>query len=99
MTIEIINALIDLNKFKREPHYLEYSLKKGDPAKMLLPRAAKILYEEALLVQQKGLFSKVEIYELEKIKIPIKKPDPVLIGFDHFGNKFPITYWGGDKKV
>jgi len=104
---EIKKTLVKINRLPEEgkevktglfegytPHY---KLERRDFGKLeSRPRAADLWYEEALSAKEEGLFSEVQCYELlgELVRVHI---DPVIIGFDAFGNKYPIVYWAGDK--
>jgi hypothetical protein len=99
---EIKQALVKTNRFPEEGTKVEsgrykvcYELKQVDFKELKNPpRAAKLWHDEALVAKEKGLFSDVQAYELLNDLKPI---DPVIVGFDAFGNKYPIVYWGGDK--
>ena len=62
-----------------------------------MPKGAQIWYDEARTAQDKGLFSNVQVYELTGVKLP--KPDPVIVGIDHFDQKHPLIYWTGDEGI
>jgi hypothetical protein len=97
---EIKQALILLNKFPTVTEdgrdHIEYSLKER-PLKELHPsRAVNLIYDEAKeMCGSKGLFSDIRAYEIIGKKMP--KRDPVLVAFDHFGNRYPLIYWNGDS--
>jgi hypothetical protein len=94
---EITDALVELNAFPRgrDGRELEYSLKEM-PLKEAKPtRGALLAWEEAKAAKEAGLFADVRVYALDEAKV--RPRDPVIVGIDDFDQKFPITYWGGDK--
>jgi hypothetical protein len=97
---DITTALIMINHLptiaEDGEHKLHYDLKEAALDSLRPTRGVSMLYEEAKEAQSKGLFTDIKAYELVGTKVP-KNKDPVLVGFDHFGQKYPIIYWTGDK--
>lgn len=101
---DITGVLVKLNKFPKtytkrvwERYGIRYDLVERDLDELGAPKAARLLFDEAMLAKEQGLFADVKAYEMtsEEYKIPTR--DPVIAGIDHFGNKFPLIYWAGDK--
>lgn len=101
---DITNALVKLNKFPKtfsrgwdDRYGIKYELVERDLEQLDAPRAVRLLYDEANLAKERGLFASVKVYEMKSEEYKIPNKDPVIVGIDHFGNKFPIIYWGGDE--
>jgi len=98
---QIIDALVKLNKFpthvgQRPSIYeIKYSLVTAPLEELDPPRAATLLFDEAVQAQSQGLFETVEALKLEAKELIYR--DPVIVGIDHFNQKFPMIYWAGDK--
>ncbi|MFH1710747.1 MAG: hypothetical protein ABH840_00375 [Nanoarchaeota archaeon] len=98
---QIIDALVKLNKFpthvgQRPSIYeIRYRLVAAPLEELDPPRAAELLFDEAVEAQAQGLFQTVEALKLEAKELIYR--DPVIVGVDHFNQKFPMIYWAGDK--
>lgn len=91
---EIIETLKVLNNFTEEN--VDWRLKERVIEELKPIKGAQIWYDEAREAQKQGLFSDIKIYELLGKKMP---KDPVIVGIDPFGQKYPIFYWAGDKGI
>jgi len=64
------------------------------------PDRVSICYVEATAAKEAGLFMDVQVYQLASLRQESRQlEDFVLVGQDHFGNKYPITYWQSEKAV
>lgn len=94
---DIIGALVRLNNFPEPDDDVTYTLKERQLSKLKHSEGIALIHKEAKEAQEQGLFADVKVYELVGEKMP--KPDPVIIGVDHFGQQFPIVYWAGDTGI
>ena len=93
---QIVDTLITLNGFKKGE--AEYELREEELKSLNPPRAATLLYKEAIgNAKEKGLFAEVKAYRLSRRQNWFNDRDPVIIGLDQFRNRYPIIYWGGKK--
>ena len=93
---ELINALVRLNHFpiltENGRDTIFYKLRECSLERLSLPRAVELVFDEARAAE--GLFGGFKAYEVVG---EVVTEDPVLVGLDHFGNRFPLIYWAGDK--
>jgi hypothetical protein len=100
---QVIDSLVSLNKLEdhgswdgelQNPRYYKLVDRRLDSLKA--PRAAHLVFDEAVQAIGSGLFKAVKVYELVGRKKPLPKKDPVIVGIDQFGQWYPVIYWGND---
>jgi hypothetical protein len=103
---DVIHALALLNNLPKpgdeirtlnDRYAVYYRLEERTLDKLPHSEGVRLIFDEAQEAKSHGLFADVKVYELVGEKHPIPVRDPVIIGIDHFGHKYPVVYWMGDK--
>ncbi|MFH1425440.1 MAG: hypothetical protein ABIG28_01775 [archaeon] len=102
---EVIDALVRVNKLEdhgtfrgRSENSRAYKLVEKKLGSLKAPRAAHLVFDEAVQAKKAGLFRDVKAYELVAREHPLPKRDPVIIGVDRFGQWYPIIYWAMENE-
>jgi len=94
---DVVRTLVKINEFPRissDGNPIHYRLEERSISELNPTRGAVLVYDEAIDAKEKGLFAEVKSYGLCAKEVPVS--DPVIVGFDHFGNMVPLIYWSGD---